>query len=184
MKQFLRVLIFCGALMICAGQAFAQESAQTAQTPAAQSYRLAVFSLVIAFLAVIVSPFVSLLITKRQSKVAHRQMLGPMRQAWINELRKKLSVLIGRATFYSSAGQHPANVEEVYREMTEIQQEIELTINPLEEDHRELVNTIAAMMKSFANKAPREFVADQRKVVALAQKIFKTEWNRVKDEDA
>jgi hypothetical protein len=179
----LLLLTICAALVIYSGSAFAQESTQA---PTAQSNQLiAVISLLIAFLAVFVSPFVSWITTKFQGKVAHRQMLGPMRQAWINELRKKLSVLIGRTTFYSFAGQHPVNIEEVYRELTEIQQEIELTINPREDDHRELVNTIAAMMKSFANKAPRDvFMAEQRKVVTLAQTIFKTEWNQVKDEDA
>lgn len=152
--------------------------------PTAQSSQLIpVLSLLVAFLAVFVSPFVSLIITKRQARVAHHQMLGPMRQAWINDLRRKLSVLIGRATFYGMAGQHPANAEDVLREMTEIQQEIELIINPRETDHQELVNAIAAMMKAYASKAPRdEFISKQRQVVALTQKILKTEWDRVKVE--
>ena len=147
-----------------------------------------VLSLLVAFLAVIMSPFVSLAISKRQVRVAHRQMLGPMRQAWINELRRKVSVLMGDATFYAAAAAHPSeNTETAYRVLSEIQQEIELMINPSETDHQDLVSSIGAMMRAMnkviSGKAPfDEFKTEQRKVVALAQKIFKTEWDRVKVE--
>lgn len=144
---------------------------------------IAVLSLVIALLAVFVGPF-------WQSRVAHRQMLGPMRQGWINELRRKVSLILGRATFYAAAGHPPTNTEAVYLELTEIQQEIELMINPREKDHQDLVASIAAMMrtmtKAISPNPPFDaidiFKTEQRKVVALAQKIFKTEWDRVRTE--
>src|SRR4051812_16070218 len=55
-------------------------SAQQQHTSTFISYA----SLLIAALAVLVGPFV-------QRSIASRQMLGQMRQTWINELRKRLS---------------------------------------------------------------------------------------------
>jgi uncharacterized protein YneF (UPF0154 family) len=54
-----------------------------------------VLSLVVALLAVFVGPFVSWKVVKKQiessSRTARQQMLGPMRQAWINELRELIA---------------------------------------------------------------------------------------------
>lgn len=141
---------------------------------------LPVLSLLVAMLGLLTPVWTS----KRQAKTAHRLMLGPMRQAWITKLREKLAVLVGRASLYAFTGQNPGNAEKSFTELVEIQQEIELLINPREKDHRDLVGAIEVMMKSYANHAPKEeFHKEQRAVVTLAQTIFKTEWDRVKSEE-
>jgi hypothetical protein len=131
-----------------------------------------ILSLVIAALAVIVGPFVSW-------RVANRQIIAPMRQAWINELRKNLARLLGSASFYLAAGVDTGDAKE-YKQLVEIQQEIELTINPREEQHKELVDRIAVMMKAMVTRDKERFIEIQRDVVKRAQSILKTEWNRVK----
>lgn len=131
-----------------------------------------VLSLVIAVLAVIVGPFVSW-------RIAKRQIVAPMRQAWINDLRKNLARLLGSASFYSAAGVDGGDPAE-YRQLSIVQQEIELTINPKESEHQLLVIQIAQMMKSVSQNDNKQFIGLRRTVVETAQKIFKTEWNRVK----
>lgn len=67
-----------------------------------------VLSLVVAALAVFVVPLISWLITKRQLasllEVANKQIIAPMRQAWINNLRDLVAELTSSALHYYVAG--------------------------------------------------------------------------------
>ncbi len=64
-----------------------------------------VLSLIVAALAVFVGPLISWLVAKRQLasslEVANKQIIAPMRQAWINDLRDLLAELT------SSVGESP-----------------------------------------------------------------------------
>src|SRR6201998_3579529 len=63
-----------------------------------------VLSLVIALLAVFVGPLVTLRIGRKQieisRRIANKQIVAPMRQAWINTFREKLAELTSRALHY------------------------------------------------------------------------------------
>jgi hypothetical protein len=63
-------------------------------------------SLIIAALAVFVGPLVTLRIGRKQielsRRIASKQVVAPMRQAWINTFREKLAELTGNAFHYWS----------------------------------------------------------------------------------
>jgi Zn-dependent protease with chaperone function len=69
---------------------------------------IAILSLVVAALAVFVGPLISWFVSKRQLasslEVANKQVVAPMRQAWINNLRDVLSELLSSALHYYVSG--------------------------------------------------------------------------------
>lgn len=151
------------------------------------SQLIPVLSLAIALLAVFVGPFVSWLITRRQlesaQRLANKQIVAPMRQAWINQLRKLVAELSSSANHYFVAGfEHRTDAE--YKRLTELQQEIILMVNPTEEAHRQLLQAIGCMLEALdrGKGQDRHFVTEVEKITNLAQRIFKEEWNRVKSE--
>ena len=134
-----------------------------------------ILSLVIAALAVIVAPLVSLRVTKWQ-------ILAPMRQAWINALRQNVTRLLGSASYLHASGvnlQDP-NVAKELKELAIVQQEIQLTINPGEHDHQLLVDKIAATMKALVARDNDEFIRSHQEAVKTAQSIIKEAWEKVK----
>lgn len=84
-----------------------------------------VLSLLVAALAVFVGPLVSWAMTRRQleasQRIASRQLVGPMRQAWINDLRAKLAELLSSALHYFVAGFEDRTDKE-YRRLTQLEQ--------------------------------------------------------------
>ena len=62
------------------------------------------------------------------------------------------------------------------------QSKIQLLINPNEENHQRLTETIDAAIRRLRSEAAldSETEADLRTIVALAQVILKREWQRVK----
>jgi hypothetical protein len=146
-------------------------------------------SLAIAALAVFVGPLVSLRVAKQQvqssQRVAMKQVVAPMRQAWINALRDKVSAICAEAEYCcytTSIGEnildYPSHARELYR----LEKEIALTINPLEEDHKALVKSISKMLRCVQTKNVTDFALSSQETMRLTQGILKTEWNRVKDE--
>src|SRR5688572_28614420 len=92
-----------------------------------------VLSLVVAALAVVVGPLISWFIAKRQlassPEVANKQIVAPMRQAWINNLRDLLAELISSALHYYVAGSEE-RTDEVYRRLTLIEHKVAMMLNP------------------------------------------------------
>jgi hypothetical protein len=146
-------------------------------------------SLTITLLAVFFGPLISLRIARRQiessQRVAVKQVVAPMRQAWINGLREKVSALCAEAEYccYSmSIGQDIPDFSKHARKLYRFEKEIALTLNPLEEDHIELARRISELLRCVQTKNANDFPTASRQTMELTQKILKTEWNRVKDE--
>jgi len=99
-------------------------------------------SLLVALLAVFFGPLISWAISKRQIssslEVANKQIVAPMRQAWINSLRDLLSEISSSALHYYVAGFEDRTDEE-YRKLTLLEHKITLMMNPEENDHKELL---------------------------------------------
>lgn len=149
-----------------------------------------ILSLIVAVLAVFVGPFVTLKLGRKQielsRRIASKQIVAPMRQAWINTLREKLAELTGSAFHYWNTrlvGTDELKDEEQKR-LTQLEHEMELLINPTEEDHRELLDAIREMLGVMERNKGGEgkFTSAREKTTMLGQKIFKTEWNRIKDD--
>lgn len=136
-----------------------------------------------ALVAVVVGP----LVTIRASKT---QMLGPMRQAWINSLRETVAEYSARihagqpqpAALLSpdDSVRHAAEIAraEHVQSTYQLQAKITLLINPNESEHQELVR--------LAKNAYEAYVSGRDTEVPLAalqqhtQTVLKKEWNVVK----
>ena len=144
-----------------------------------------VLSLLVAALAVFVGPLVSWAMARRQLEtsqlIARRQLVGPMRQAWINDLRRALAELLSSALHYFVAG-FDDRTDKEYRRLTELEQEIILMVNPNEKEHVALLATIRDMVGALqAGRLEGQFTSSYEQATELAQRILKTEWNRVRD---
>jgi len=156
-----------------------------------------ILSLIIAALAVLVGPLVQWLIARKtlaaqremaentlaaQSRLAEKTLVAPMRQNWINELRKKLSKLLGGSSFLMVKGWDLQQDAKDIRELMDTQIEIQLTLNPREDDHKILIETTRMMMDAGLEAEDKERFRQLRdEVITLSQAILKKEWNRVKD---
>jgi hypothetical protein len=144
-----------------------------------------ILSLITAILAVFIGPLISWKIAKRQIasslKAANKQIVAPMRQAWINSLRDLLAEISSSALHYHQAGFENRKDEE-YKKLTELEGKISLTLNLLEDDHKKLHDLIRLML--FALERGREgkndFTIFHPQVLALSREVLKREWNRVK----
>jgi len=147
---------------------------------------IALLSLLVALLAVFIGPLVSWLISKRQItsslEVANKQIIAPMRQAWINSLRDLLSEISSSALHYYVTG-FEERTDDEYRKLTLLEHKIVLMMNAEENDHKELLAIIRKMISALekGKEGDDTFVSTHTKLLGLSQKIIKREWNRVKD---
>lgn len=141
-------------------------------------------SLAVAALAVVVGPFI-------QRAVAKQQLLGPMRQAWINDLRKRISELVAISERLVFALQLVPDPYQEYSRIGELVVEIELSLNPREKEHNALVAELRTMSLCASNiaKAAREgkqlenqnsYSAAKDNVFNIAKQVFKAEWEVIK----
>jgi hypothetical protein len=83
--------------------------------------------------------------TELSRRIASKQIVAPMRQAWINDLRDKLSELSSSALHYWNTGYEDRNDEE-YKRLGLLEAEILFRINPHEIDHQDLLSAIRKML--------------------------------------
>ena len=145
-------------------------------------------SLGIAFLAVIISPIISFIVTNRQIKssldIVSRQIISPMRQKWINNLRDLIAEFLSRVTSYWITGIEKRNDLE-YQKLLELEYKLSLFINPKEKDHNDLIYEFKLLLHILNMGGTQDdlmFEPTRDNIVKISQKIIKSEWNRVKDE--
>jgi len=151
-------------------------------TPEAQIVASIIAS-IIALVAVVIGPF----ITFRASK---RQMLGPMRQVWINSLRDTVAefsakIRLGQPQMSALLApddslRHQAQMLLAGRrqEVVQLNARIVLLTNPKEADHRELVRLAQEALVAY-----EQFIDVSATLTALLQQtqvVLKREWNVVK----
>jgi len=102
--------------------------------------------------------------------------------------REKLAELTGSAFHYWNNRPIGVQTEEMddeeQRRLTQLEHEIELLINPTEQDHKELLEALRQMLLALerGTEDKGRFNPAREKATLLGQKIFKTEWNRVKND--
>lgn len=149
------------------------------------SETIPILSLITAILAVFVGPLVSSYINKRQIKaslaIANNQLVAPMRQVWINDLRALLAELISNSHYYFIAG-FENRTEAEYSKLNLLEHRIALMLNPAETDHKKLETAIRELVSLLHKGHPGNdgFPAVHGEVVKLSRLILKSEWNRVK----
>lgn len=145
-----------------------------------------VLSLVVAAVAVFVGPLISLKIARRQVasslEVANKQVIAPMRQAWINNLRDLLAELSSSSLHYYVAGFEDRSDQD-YLRLTLLEHKVQLMLNPKEEDHRRLEQLIRTAISALnAGPAGREnFEAVHPEIMKLSREVLKREWDRVRE---
>ena len=154
-------------------------------------------SLVVAALAVFVGPVITWLVTKQQLRsaatlaatqvrasldAANKQIVAPMRQAWINSLRDMLAELLANALHYYLLG-YEDRTEGEYQRIGLLEVRVKLMLNPLEDDHVRLQKLVRKLVGGIqpVPQTVDEFVATYGELTDLARTILKREWDRVKD---
>lgn len=147
---------------------------------------LPVLSLVIALLAVFVSPLLAWYSTRRQVNaslaVANKQVIGTMRQAWINNLRDLLAEFGSSAQHYWEAG-YEDRTDAEYKHMLFLRHKISLMLNLSEHNHLCLDEAAGKILRGLSQGKQGDdvFFAGLGGFTELSAKILKEEWNRVKD---
>ena len=142
-----------------------------------------------AALAVFVGPMISLRMANRQLEstiaISKKNIISPIRQNWINELRKILAELTSTcALFWTEEDERKR--EEYHLKVRTLIGQLELYINPKEDEHKELLKNVVRMESSmFGNDEPdhiSSFWTVHRATIEQSQKVLKIEWERVKNE--
>ncbi len=154
-------------------------------------------SLLVAALAVFVGPIASWSITKRQIRASsklvsdqilssleasNKQIIAPMRQAWINNLRDLLAELISCALHYYVAGFEDRTDME-YQRISLLESKVILMLNAEEDDHQHLQKLVREMINAIEYKKGQKslFPDLHNEVTVLSRVILKREWDRIKE---
>ena len=148
-----------------------------------------IISSVTALLAVILGPFITLYIARRQIKA---NVLSPNRQKWIDILRDEISNYL--AITARTAGATASRVEDqgylmnCIEDLCRSESKIRLLLNPKESDHQELIALLEKTSSSiWYLKATHKgsFAEDlntlRNEIIRVSQPILKREWIRVKE---
>ncbi|MEZ8771030.1 hypothetical protein AB6D79_23550 [Vibrio alginolyticus] len=144
---------------------------------------VSVGALGVAFLALFIAPIVN-------ARISRRQVIAPLRQAWINSLRDKLAeilsiVSVARFDIVSSIDastetrDRSLNEDRLrYERLVFLVASIELHINSRESDHQSLVVLLKEISQGYHdNNDVEPRVAE---LVELSQKILSDEWKATK----
>jgi hypothetical protein len=150
---------------------------------------LPALSLLIAALAVFFGPLISSSIARREREasllIAKKNIIAPIRQAWINELRILLSKLTHNAAIYWSENDQNKR-DEIHLNFREQRSLLALYLNPNEQNHIDLLDFVgemeATIFGSDQEGEPQQFWHSHNRVIEQSQKILKLEWERVKNE--
>ena len=163
---------------------------------------------ILAILAVVVGPMISLLIAKWQiaasSKIAcnqmrvssehvrdqirasvdtcNKQIVAPMRQAWANNLRDLLAELTDTASEIRATDADHRNDERTNR-LHLLETKVKFMLDPYEENHQRLEVLILEMIGVTLPEqaSDDEYARVTREVIALSRTIIAGEWNRVRE---
>lgn len=114
-----------------------------------------------------------------------------MRQAWINDLRKRLAEFLSLSERLVYAQRLDQELYKSFTRVAELSQEIELALNPKEDEHNALLSELATMQLATSQVLRAEFEGRQeenkvtyalakKNALELSKEIFKQEWERIK----
>lgn len=142
-------------------------------------------SLIIAALAVFVGPLFSWRIAKKTlattNRNAVRQMLLPVRQNWLSDLREKLADMLATSLHYFVAG-YDDRTDEEYRRLTLLEQQIKFLLDPNDFSHQELVNGVrdtVAALNLTGREGHDKFTDAHINLERISRELVHTEWQRL-----
>jgi len=145
-----------------------------------------ILSLIVALLAVFVGPLITLRIARQQTTtslaVANKQIIAPMRQAWINRLRDLLAEFTSTSLHYFVAG-YEDRTDAEYLRLTLLEHETQLMLNANEEDHRRIEGLMRRMINAIecGRDGEDDFWLSHPALMNLSREVIKREWDRVKE---
>jgi len=144
---------------------------------------ISIGALSVAFLALFIAPIVN-------ARISKRQVIAPMRQAWINALRDKIAEVISIASINrkhitpmesdTQERKLEAHKEDQqrYERLKLLTSSVELHINATEPDHQELVKQLISIVNDYHDN---NCTNEQLKIlIKLTQKILSDEWKVTK----
>jgi len=142
-----------------------------------------------ALSALVVSGLGALISYKIATKQIHANVVSTNRQTWINRLRDCLADFQASASMLALRNMYsePTIESEDYiksiTRLSHLRYQVELLINPKEDDHRQLMNLVGEIMRvawTGDKDGMKQFGDLQAKLVVISQEVFKREWERVK----
>jgi hypothetical protein len=150
-------------------------------------------SLVVAGLAVFIGPWIAARATVFQTRAsllaANKQIVAPMRQAWINSLRDRVADVLSTSWWYYTSGEDPTGPDEdglagsrVERRLRFVVQEIELMLNLTEDDHVALLEALNQTVNACypGSDSSSNFPESHQLAGQVCRRVLKREWDRVK----
>ena len=113
-----------------------------------------------------------------QLEVSRSQVIAPMRQAWMNKLREKISSFIGRSL---ELRVHCTAVKPIdstkFRELSEIKEEIILLLHEGEEDHDAIAQEVFAISEGIGRAGDDQSALSNAhaRLRTITQKVLKQE---------
>ena len=147
-------------------------------------------SALVALVAVIVGPLVSLRVAKRQIESAklladlqaRANVLSKNRQEWINSLRAEVAGFITSVRMIIPLLFAQKDSLEMHKLLSQMQlqfSKVKLLINPSESDHAALILKMSEIVDKVLS-LDKNTNALEDELVQLSQRILKREWERVK----
>lgn len=137
--------------------------------------------MLVALAAVIIGPISGM-------RLARRQIVSPIRQKWIDDLRDLISTLLSRCRSaiimtegHGVLDKHKPN-EQLLNEVLFLEQKLQLMLNPHERNHEELLALVSQIVDSVQHGVPNlhEFGGQLKNASSTSKAILKREWERVK----
>ncbi len=139
------------------------------------------------FLGTILIPvlvsYITYLIAKKQITNAG---VTQFRQQWIENLRNSISDYISKAEFLlleiKTNQRNDQYLIDIYQELLKLRYKIDLMLNPLEDDHKKIIDYLVKIRNGIYDKNVTVF-ALQTEISQLnefTKKVLKMEWNVVK----
>jgi hypothetical protein len=145
---------------------------------------------IISFLAMLVSLTAVIVGPIATSNIAKRQIVSPIRQKWIDELREVISEYLSECEKLIVLGEDGILNKEIadkdiFKKLLYLEQKLKLMLNPNESKHIELVELIESITEEIHHGVGNliEFGGKLKGATEISQKILKEEWVRVKSGD-
>lgn len=143
---------------------------------------VACISATIAFISVIVGPIISL-------KISKRQLIFPIRQKWIEDLREVMSEILSECqkAIIVDEGQGLLSKKDVDEKLLGrlmyLEQKLRLILNPIDNDHIELMKHVREITDAVHHGSRNliDFGTNVGCAAEATQKIMRDEWSRIKN---
>ena len=140
--------------------------------------------MLVSLVAVVAGPVVTF-------KIAKRQIVSPIRQKWIDELREIISEYLSQCEQLLVFGEDALlntngidnEKQKIYTRLLYLEQKLKLMLNPKEQEHNDLLNIISIITDEINHGVSNIIIFGNniKSATTISQKILKIEWQRVKN---